>query len=235
MSRRRQVGILTTVGNPLLPYLLDRIDEVAEIEPVLVLDEGGFAGRDRAIFDDRTAGAFPPRDATLSGRRALQVPSHNAPELPQLLEAVGVDLLANGGTPRIIRPGLLEGAAVVNAHPGLLPRYRGATCPEWAVHHDDPVGVTAHFMDAGIDTGPIILSRELDVERAWSYVELRVAVYRLSHVVMAHALRRVVTEGLTPEALPLQPVGDAPFRPIPDDLLEGVRRKVSAGEYRPRR
>lgn len=199
---------------------------------MLVLDPKGFSAKDTRIFADRTAGAFPARSLPDIERVVI---AHDDADLPAILDGAGITLLANGGTPRIIGAALLDAVDVVNAHPGLLPRYRGASCTEWAVHDDEPVGVTAHFMDEGLDTGPIILSEALEVDPAWSYVDLRVAVYRLSHRVMATALARVVTDGLTPGSLPPQPAGAPAHRPIPDDLFREVVRKVDEGRYRPRR
>jgi methionyl-tRNA formyltransferase len=45
---------------------------------------------------------------------------------------------------------------VLNAHLGLLPEIRGMSSPEWSLLQHIPVGVTIHFMDTGIDTGPIL-------------------------------------------------------------------------------
>jgi methionyl-tRNA formyltransferase len=49
---------------------------------------------------------------------------------------------------------------VINAHLALLPEIRGMSSPEWSLLRGVPLGVTIHFIDAGIDTGPILLRRE---------------------------------------------------------------------------
>jgi hypothetical protein len=56
---------------------------------------------------------------------------------------------------------------------GVLPRYRGMNVAEWAALEGGPVGCTVHFIDAGIDTGPILLVRMLDVSAAKSVQEVR--------------------------------------------------------------
>ena len=48
-------------------------------------------------------------------------------------------------------------------HYGLLPRYRGMNVTEWSIYYDDPVGVTVHAVDPGIDTGEILLQETLTV------------------------------------------------------------------------
>ncbi|HSZ64333.1 MAG TPA: formyltransferase family protein [Terriglobales bacterium] len=49
---------------------------------------------------------------------------------------------------------------VLNSHLALLPEIRGMSSPEWALLCDVPLGITIHFMDSGVDTGPILLRRE---------------------------------------------------------------------------
>lgn len=53
---------------------------------------------------------------------------------------------------------------VVNVHPGLLPFNRGAFPNVWSILDRTPAGVTVHWMDRGVDTGPIIAQRPVTVE-----------------------------------------------------------------------
>ncbi|MGA7217795.1 MAG: formyltransferase family protein [Candidatus Sulfotelmatobacter sp.] len=63
---------------------------------------------------------------------------------------------------------------VLNVHLGLLPEVRGMSSPEWSLLNRIPPGVTIHYMDAGIDTGPILRRAEFhDAERCESLGELR--------------------------------------------------------------
>jgi methionyl-tRNA formyltransferase len=49
---------------------------------------------------------------------------------------------------------------VMNSHLALLPEIRGMSSPEWSILCDVALGITIHLMDAGIDTGPILLRRD---------------------------------------------------------------------------
>jgi UDP-4-amino-4-deoxy-L-arabinose formyltransferase/UDP-glucuronic acid dehydrogenase (UDP-4-keto-hexauronic acid decarboxylating) len=52
-----------------------------------------------------------------------------------------------------------------NLHPGPLPRYAGLNTPSWAIYHGEQShGVTVHWMDGGIDTGPIAYESELAID-----------------------------------------------------------------------
>ena len=53
---------------------------------------------------------------------------------------------------------------VINAHAGDLPRFRGNACPNWAVlNGEKKLVLTLHRMDVALDSGPILLQRELDL------------------------------------------------------------------------
>jgi folate-dependent phosphoribosylglycinamide formyltransferase PurN len=63
---------------------------------------------------------------------------------------------------------------ILNAHLALLPEIRGMNSPEWSLLSGVPPGITIHFMDSGIDTGPILLRREFaGVDGRDSLAELR--------------------------------------------------------------
>ena len=74
----------------------------------------------------------------------------------------------------ILPPSLISTAkaAVINVHPGLLPWVRGTGVVGAALLRGVPVGVTSHFVNAGVDLGDIIERRLLPVEGASSLVEL---------------------------------------------------------------
>lgn len=231
--RLRPVGFLTTRQHPLLSYLLEQVALVGDIEPVLLLDARDFSGRDARLFEDRTGGAFPVRGIR-SDLKAIDVSDHNGPVCLRAVRTHQLDLLINAGTPRRIGPALLAAPriGVLNVHPGILPKYRGASCPEWAIYNGDPVGVTAHFMDAGLDSGPIVASRLLEFTPGMEYRDLRVALYRLQLTFMAQSIKLVLDARLSPSQLPAQPDAKV-FRPMPDELLEEVKQRLHRGEYHP--
>lgn len=225
------VGLLTTRDHPLLPYFLDHLGALPGVAPVLIFDDKGFGDRNREIFAARTENAFPARSLApfLDRYRWANVPDHNGKTCREFVGEQKIGLLVNAGTPRLVKPALLEAASigVLNVHPGILPKYRGASCPEWALHHGDPVGVTAHFMDDGLDSGPILFTRELAITPGQRYTQVRVALYYLAHAVRAEAIAMIFAQNLTPDQLPPQP--NAPvFQPIPDELLEAVKAKLGS-------
>ncbi|MBI5305633.1 MAG: hypothetical protein HY868_26120 [Chloroflexi bacterium] len=97
----------------------------------------------------------------------LGIPAHhsrqtNSPQTQQLLASLAPDLMILGQT-GIVREDVLKIPRVgaLNAHPGILPHYRGIDCAKWAVHRGDfqNVGSSVHWVDRGVDTGNLIVTQ----------------------------------------------------------------------------
>lgn len=75
----------------------------------------------------------------------------------ELIRTSGIDLIILGDT-RIIKSHLIDasGMGIINVHPGILPEVRGNNPYAWAVLEGAQQGVTVHFIDKGVDTGPIL-------------------------------------------------------------------------------
>lgn len=99
----------------------------------------------------------------------------NAPDsIAQLREWAPDLMIFTGGN--ILRKQLLSvpRLGVLNVHLGLLPEIRGMSTPEWSLLNNVPVGVTIHYVDAGIDTGPILQRCEYsEAARCESLSDLR--------------------------------------------------------------
>lgn len=80
--------------------------------------------------------------------------------------------------------------AVVNVHPSLLPAFPGLHAIEQALAYGVKVfGVTVHFVDAGVDTGPVILQRALELPHARTPQEVLAALRPLEHELLPRAVR----------------------------------------------
>jgi phosphoribosylglycinamide formyltransferase 1 len=80
--------------------------------------------------------------------------------------------------------------AVVNVHPSLLPAFPGLNAIEQALAYGVGVfGVTVHFVDAGVDTGPVILQRAVELPGASSAEEVLAALRPLEHTLLPEAVR----------------------------------------------
>jgi len=148
------------------------------------------------------------------------------------IEYLDLDLIVFGGT-RIIRGDILDFPkdGVLNSHPGLLPECRGSASPAWSVYHDIPIGSSTHFCDNGVDTGDLLLRREVSVKKGMTYEDLCYETLVLSGVLMKEAMIAYV-EGRWGEMRRPQGEGSHPtFRNAPDEILEVVYQKLSEQTY----
>jgi len=99
----------------------------------------------------------------------------NSTDSTKQLKAWSPDLIIfTGGN--ILRKPLLDlpRLGVLNVHLGMLPEVRGMSSPEWSLLNDVPVGITIHYINEGIDTGPILQRCEFpDAARCASLSNLR--------------------------------------------------------------
>jgi methionyl-tRNA formyltransferase len=122
----------------------------------------------------RTAPSGPE---LLAQVRALGVPAMipervNAPQFVRDIAALRPDVCVSIAYDQIFRSELLALAplGMLNFHAGKLPRYRGRNCINWAIlNGETEIGLTAHYVDEGIDTGDIILQRSLPLSWTDTY------------------------------------------------------------------
>lgn len=84
----------------------------------------------------------------------------------ELLKSAGVDTVVLAGFMRIVKPKLLAAFPnrVLNIHPALLPAFPGVHSWTQALDYGCKVaGVTVHFVDAGTDSGPILVQKAVPV------------------------------------------------------------------------
>lgn len=90
--------------------------------------------------------------------------------------------------------------AVINVHPSLLPAFPGAHAIEDALAYGVKVfGVTVHFVDAGVDTGPVILQRSVELPRAQRAEEVLAALRPLEHEMLPRAVSLFAAGALSPD------------------------------------
>ncbi len=96
----------------------------------------------------------------------LLSPNVNAPDFIATIRAFQADLLVSMSFNQILRNDILSAAPLgfINCHAGALPFYRGRNILNWAlINGEERFGVTVHHVDAGIDTGDIIVQRFAEI------------------------------------------------------------------------
>jgi phosphoribosylglycinamide formyltransferase-1 len=81
---------------------------------------------------------------------------------------------------------------IVNVHPALLPSFPGLNAIEQALEHGVKVtGVTVHFVDEGVDSGPILLQRAIELPYTRDPAEVEEEIHRVEHELLPRAIRLI--------------------------------------------
>ena len=113
-------------------------------------------------------------------------------ECIRILREAGCDTVVLAGFMRIVKPKLLAAFPdrVLNIHPALLPAFPGVESWKQALDYGCKVaGVTVHFVDAGTDSGPIIVQRAVPVEEDDTPGSLHARIQVQEHLAYPEALR----------------------------------------------
>ncbi len=150
--------VLVSGSGTTLQALLDAQTDGAPLRVVAVgADRDGTGGVVRAAL--RSVPTFTCRVPDHAGRADWDA------ALTRLVTAHEPDLVVSAGFMKVLGPQFLAAHRVVNTHPALLPSFPGAHAVRDALEHGVRVtGCTCHWVDAGVDTGPIIEQRAVRVE-----------------------------------------------------------------------
>jgi phosphoribosylglycinamide formyltransferase-1 len=144
----------------------------------LALDRARAAGVEAATFP---GGDYPDREAR---DRAIA----------DWLDGLAVDLVVLAGYMQLLSAefiGRYAGRAI-NVHPALLPSFPGLDPVGQALAHGVVVtGVTVHFVDEGVDSGPIILQRPVAVPPSRDWDELEKEIHATEHSLLPETIRLI--------------------------------------------
>jgi phosphoribosylglycinamide formyltransferase 1 len=81
---------------------------------------------------------------------------------------------------------------VINVHPALLPAFPGIDAVQKAIDHGSKItGVTVHFVDEGVDSGPIILQRPVPIAPSRDWAETERAIHATEHALLPETIRLI--------------------------------------------
>jgi len=182
-----RIGVLASGTGTNLQAILDQLHGRDGIEVVAV---GSDKPEARALERAREAGIEAevfPRDAH---------PSREARDLAiaDWLEGRRVELVVLAGYMQLLSPEFVRRFAdrVLNVHPALLPSFPGLDAIGQALGHGVRItGVTVHFVDEGVDTGPILLQRPVPIPPDRDRAALEEAIHATEHVLLPEAVRLI--------------------------------------------
>jgi phosphoribosylglycinamide formyltransferase 1 len=202
-----RIVVLASGGGTNLQAILDQLhggDEGVEVVGVgsdkpdaMALERGRKAGVETAVFpasdhEDRRA-----RDEALG----------------DWIDERKADLVVLAGYMQLLSPEFVERfrGRVINVHPALLPAFPGIDAVQQALDHGSKItGVTVHFVDEGVDSGPIILQRPVPVPPSRDWNETENLIHATEHALLPETIRliaagRVRFDGSNPRVVRIDP------------------------------
>jgi phosphoribosylglycinamide formyltransferase-1 len=185
-----RIVVLASGSGTNLQAILDKLHGRDGIEVVGVgsdrpaagaLERGRGAGVETGVFPGAEFPDRAARDAALG----------------DWIESLSPDLVVLAGYMQLLSAPFVQRFRnrVVNVHPALLPAFPGLDAIGQALAAGvQTTGVTVHFVDEGVDTGPVISQREVPVPAGVSREELEAAVHAVEHELYPEAIR-MIAEG----------------------------------------
>jgi phosphoribosylglycinamide formyltransferase 1 len=193
---RFRIAVLASGAGTNLQAILDRVHGRDGVEVAAVasnkpdapaLERARRAGVQARVFE---LAAYPDRvarDAAIAG----------------WLDGEGVDLIVLAGYMELLSPQFVSRFRdrIINVHPALLPSFPGLDPIGRALDHGVTVtGVTVHFVDEGVDSGPIILQRAIEVPYTRDRSHLEEEIHRVEHQLLPEAIRVIAAGAVNVDA-----------------------------------
>ena len=201
-----RIAVLASGGGTNLQAILDKLHGRDGIEVAAVIsDKPGAEALERARKAGVETAEFP--SASFPDRAARDG------AIAEWLEQRQVDLVVLAGYMQLLSPEFVRRFRnrVINVHPALLPSFPGLEAVQQALDHGVKVtGVTVHFVDEGVDSGPIIFQRPVPVPTSRDWEELEEEIHAVEHTLLPEAIRliaagRVSVDDANPRLVRIQP------------------------------
>ena len=187
MTAAFKLVVLASGSGTNLQAILDRLHGREGIEVVGVgSDKPGAQALERAAAANVETALFPAAD--FAGREERDA------AIGDWVESRDADLIVLAGYMQLLSAPFVQRFRhrVVNVHPALLPAFPGLDAIGQALEAGvETTGVTVHFVDEGVDTGPTILQREVAVPAGGDRAALEEAVHAMEHELYPEAIRMI--------------------------------------------
>jgi phosphoribosylglycinamide formyltransferase-1 len=157
---------------------IEVVGVAASREGARALERARVAGVETAVFAAPGHGDRPARDERLAAWLAER----------------NVDLIVLAGFMEVLTPGFIRRfeRRIINVHPALLPSFPGLRAIERAIKHGvKATGVTVHFVDEEVDSGPIILQRPIELSYPADIEEIERRIHAVEHELLPRAVRLI--------------------------------------------
>ena len=179
-----RVGVLASGEGSNLQAIIERLHGRGSVEVV-----GVGSDREGALALARAREAGIPTEVFPADSYADRAARDAA--MAAWLADAGAELIVLAGYMQLVTPDFLDRFPdrVINVHPALLPAFAGLRAIEQALDYGAKVtGVTVHFVDAGVDTGPVIAQRAVELTGGEDRDAVREALRPIEHELLCDAI-----------------------------------------------
>jgi phosphoribosylglycinamide formyltransferase 1 len=186
-DRNFRIAVLASGTGTNLQAILDRLHgrdriEVAAVvsdkPDAMALERASGAGIETGVFSRADYADREARDAAVG----------------DWLDERGIELIVLAGYMQLLSAPFVARYRnrIVNVHPALLPSFPGLDAIGQALDHGVRItGVTVHFVDEGVDSGPILLQQPVPVPPSGDRAELEEAIHATEHALLPEAVRMI--------------------------------------------
>lgn len=186
-----RVAVLASGEGSNLQAILDGVHDRHGVRVVAVLsDKPAARALERAAASGVPTRVFPLDE--FAGDRAARDRA-----MADHLREVGVDLVVLAGYMAILSEQFTAAffGRMINVHPSLLPKYPGLRAIEQALAAgDSQTGVTVHYVDEGVDTGPVIAQEMLGIAPGESLESLSERIHAIEHALLPEVIAQLAAE-----------------------------------------
>ena len=180
------ISVLVSGGGTNLQALIDKVES------------GELAGAEIVQVISSREGVFALERAAKAGIKGKVIKDTDG--LLEALAEENTDLVVLAGYMKVLEPPVIDAyrGRIINIHPSLIPKYCGKGFYGKRVHQavldggETVSGATVHFVYEGVDTGEIILQREVPVEPGDTADTLAARVLKTEHVILAEGIKKVM-------------------------------------------
>jgi phosphoribosylglycinamide formyltransferase-1 len=190
-----RIAVLVSGEGSNLQALLDDFQDDAVDIACVVSSREGARGLDRAAAAGVESAVFSLADEPNREKRDEAIAAW--------LEQRDVELVVLAGFMELLTPAFIRRFAgrVVNVHPALLPSFPGLGAIEQAIEHGVKVaGVTVHFVDEGVDSGPIVLQEAFELPYHLDIAATRQRFHEVEHRLLPRAVRLIAEGRVRPDS-----------------------------------
>ena len=162
MEKKLKLGVLGSGSGSNMQAIMDAID-TRKLNAEIVLVMSDFS--DAYILERARKAGLRTEVIDCAGFKT-KFPDESQEAVGQMLKEVDVDMVCLAGFMRLVKQPLLDvfPDRIINIHPSILPAYPGLMAWKQAVEDGaTESGCTVHYVDAGMDTGPIIMQAKVPV------------------------------------------------------------------------